>query len=30
MDMRTYKHIQKIAADQEDYYTTGCLLDYFY
>ena len=26
--MRTYDNIQKIATDQGDEYTTGCLLDY--
>ena len=29
-DMRTYKNIQKIATDQGDVYTAGCLLDYPY
>ena len=28
--MRTYDNIQKIATDQGDEYTTGCLLDYSY
>ena len=27
--MRTY-NIQKIVIDQEDDYTNGCILDYFY
>ena len=26
-DLRKYDSIQKIAADQEDDFTTGCLLD---
>ena len=26
--MRTYNNIREIATDQEDDYTTGCLLDY--
>ena len=29
-DMRLYDKIQKLAAGQGDYYTTGCLLDYNY
>ena len=29
-DMRTYDNIRKIATDQGDDYTTGCLLDYPY
>ena len=29
-DQRTYDSIQKIATDQRDDYTTGCLLDYVY
>ena len=29
-DLRTYVPIQKIATDQGDDYTTGCLLDYPY
>ena len=29
-DLRTYGNIQKIATDQGDDYTTGCLLDYPY
>ena len=29
-DLRTYDNIRKIATDQEDDYTTGCLLDYPY
>ena len=28
--LRTYDSIRKIAADQGDDYTTGCLLDYNY
>ena len=29
-DMRTYDNIRKIATDQRDDYTNGCLLDYPY
>ena len=29
-DLKTYDNIRKIAADQGDDYTTGCLLDYPY
>ena len=29
-DMRTYHNIRKLATDQGDDYTTGCLLDYNY
>ena len=29
-DLKTYHNIRKIATGQNDYYTTGCLLDYFY
>ena len=29
-DMRTYGNIRKIATDQRDDYTTGCLLDCLY
>ena len=29
-DLITYGNIRKIATGQEDYYTTGCLLDYNY
>ena len=28
--IRTYGNIRKIATDQEDDYTTDCLLDYIY
>ena len=28
--LKTYENITKIAADQGNDYTTGCLLDYFY
>ena len=28
--IRTYENIRKITIDQEDDYTTGCLLDYTY
>ena len=27
---KTYENIRKISTGQGDYYTTGCLLDYFY
>ena len=30
INMRTYDNIQKIATDQGDEYTIGCLLDYSY
>ena len=29
-DLKIYENIRKIATDQEDDYTTGCLLDYSY
>ena len=29
-DFKTYENIKKIATDQGDDYTTGCLLDYPY
>ena len=29
-DLKTYDNIRKIATDQGDDYTTGCLLDYIY
>ena len=29
-DLRTHENIRKIATGQEDDYTTGCLLDYYY
>ena len=29
-DKVTYENIRKIATDQGDDYTTGCLLDYIY
>ena len=29
-NFKTYENIRKIAADQGDDYTTGCLLDYYY
>ena len=29
-DMRTYDNVQKIATDQGDDSTTGCILDYNY
>ena len=29
-DLRKYDNIQKIAVGQEDYYSTGCLLDHSY
>ena len=29
-DLKTYDNIRKIATDQGDDYTTGCLLDYPY
>ena len=29
-NLRTYDNIRKIAAGQDDDYTTGCLLDYPY
>ena len=29
-NLRTYDNIRKIATDQGDDYTTGCLLDYHY
>ena len=29
-DLKTYDNIRKIATDQGDDYTTGCLLDYSY
>ena len=29
-DLKTYDKARKIATDQSDDYTTGCLLDYLY
>ena len=29
-ELKTYENIQKSATGQEGYYTTGCLLDYYY
>ena len=29
-DLRTHENIRKIATGQEDDYTTGCFLDYYY
>ena len=29
-DIKTYENIRKVATDQRDDYTTGCLLDYPY
>ena len=29
-NFKTYENIRKIATDQGDDYTTGCLLDYYY
>ena len=29
-DLRTYNNVRKITIGQEDYYITGCLLDYLY
>ena len=29
-NFKTYENIRKIATDEGDDYTTGCLLDYYY
>ena len=29
-DLKTYDKVRKIATNQSDDYTTGCLLDYLY